>query len=140
MKKAICIVLCILLGGALIVGAAVGFGSNVRNAETRDVPSGLYTQEDIDSAIKAIKREFAFGWRNCELLEIYYAGDEMTSACQEWAERYGADEAIVLMSSFKVNKRDSAATLNEGATYRQWNWILVRSDEGKWKHVDHGFI
>lgn len=139
MKKAICIV-ALLLIAALLVCAFADLGSNVRNAETRDVPSELYTQEDIDSAIKAIKREFAFGWRNCELLEIYYAGDEMTSACQEWAERYDADEAIVLMSAFKVNKRDSAATLNEGATYRQWNWILVRSDGGKWKHVDHGFI
>lgn len=140
MKKAVCISVCVLLTVAIVACVLGGFGGNTKNAETHDVPSEFYTQEDIESAIKQIKREFAFGWRGCELLEIYYAGDEMTSACQEWAERYGADEAIVLMSSFKVNKRDSAATLNEGATYKQWNWILVRSDGGKWKHVDHGFI
>lgn len=139
MKKTLCIVMCILLTAVLIFFFA-GFGSNVKNAVTRDVSSQIYSEADINSAIKTIKREFAFSWRGCELLEIYYAGDEMTVECREWAERYGADEAIVLISTFKVNRADSAATLNEGATYDWWNWILVRSKGGKWKHVDHGFL
>lgn len=112
----------------------------VSDAETREVPSEMYTQADIDSAIKVIKREFLF-WNDCTLLEIYYAGDEMTEECQEWAERYDADEAIVLMSSFYVSeKADGGTGLNPGMTYDWWNWILVRTDGGKWKHVDHGFI
>lgn len=135
MKRCICIVMCVLL--MLSLSAC---GDNVRNAKTRDVPSEIYSEADIESAIKTIKTEFAFRWRNCELLEIYYAGDEMTLECQEWAERYDADEAIVLKSTFKVNKSDSSASLQEGATYDWWNWILVRSDGGRWKHVDHGFI
>ena len=139
MKKATIIILSVLLAVVLFF-FGLGFGSNVKNAVTRDVPSEIYSEEDIEAAIKTIKTEFAFHWRGCELLEIYYAGDEMTAECQEWAERYDADEAIVLKSTFKVNKRDSAATLNEGATYDWWNWILVRSDGGRWKHVDHGFI
>lgn len=140
MKKFICVTVCLLLvSGVLLLGFG-GFGSNVKNAVTRDVPSEIYSEEDIEAAIKTIKTEFAFHWRGCELLEIYYAGDEMTAECQEWAERYDADEAIVLKSTFKVNKRDSAATLNEGATYDWWNWILVRGDGGRWRHVDHGFI
>ena len=139
MKKAICIVLCILLGGALIVCAAVGFGSNVRNAETHDVPSELYTQEDIDSAIEQIKSEFALGWRGCELLEIYYAGDDVSAEYQDWAERYNADEVIVLLSSFETDSPAGNSGLNSDFTYKNWNWILVRSSGGNWKHVDHGY-
>lgn len=135
MKKCVCILMCVIL-----MFSFCSCGSNIKDAKTRDVSSELYSKEDIDSAIRTIKTEFAFGWRNCTLLEIYYAGDEMTSECQQWAERYGAHEAIVLRSSFRVNKADGAASLNEGAVYDWWNWILVRAEGGRWKHVDHGFI
>lgn len=139
MKKAIVIVLCIILGGALLIGVFTDFGSNVRNAETRDVPSELYTKNDIDSAIEQIKREFASGWRGCELLEIYYAGDDVSAEYQEWAERYNADEVIVLLSSFETDSPAGNSGLNSDFTYKNWNWILVRSSGGNWKHVDHGY-
>ena len=111
----------------------------VSDAKTRDVTSEIYSQTDIASAIETIKREFVF-WNDCTLLEIYYAGDEVTKECQEWAERYDADEAIVLMSSFYVGENRRDVTLNKNSTYDYWNWILVRSDGGIWKHVDHGFM
>lgn len=139
MKKAIVIVLCLILGGALIVCAAVGFGSNVRNAEVYDVPSELYTKDDIDSAIEQIKSEFALGWRGCELLEIYYAGDDVSAEYQDWAERYNADEVIVLLSSFETDSPAGNSGLNSDFTYKNWNWILVRTSGGNWKHVDHGY-
>ena len=111
----------------------------VSDAKERDVPSDMYSEADITSAINTIKREFIF-WDDCTLLEIYYAGDEMTRECQEWAERYGADEAIVLMSSFYVGENRRDVTLNKNSTYDYWNWILVRTEGGRWKHVDHGFM
>ncbi len=111
----------------------------VSDAKSRDVTSEMYSQADIDSAINTIKREFLF-WKGCTLLEIYYAGDELTKECQEWAERYDADEAIVLMSSFYVGKDCGDSSLNRDSTYTHWNWILVRTENGKWKHVDHGFL
>lgn len=134
MKKLICVIMCIF-----ILLSLSGCADNIKDTKTREVPSEIYSQQAIDSAVKTIKTEFVFSWRNCTLIEIYYAGDEITAECQQWAERYDADEAIVLRSSFKVNKADGAQTLNEGATYK-WNWILVRTDGGKWKHVDHGFM
>ena len=139
MKKAIVIVLCIILGGALLIGVFADFGSNVKNAKVYDVPSELYTKDDIDSAIEQIKREFALGWRGCELLEIYYAGDDVSAEYQDWAERYNADEVIVLLSSFETDSPAENSGLNSDFTYKNWNWILVRSSGGNWKHVDHGY-
>ena len=133
MKKLISFLLLTVL---LFTFSACG---KVSEAKERDVPSEMYSEDDIASAISTIKREFIF-WDDCTLLEIYYAGDELTKECQEWAERYDADEAIVLMSSFYVGKDRRDVSLNQDSTYKNWNWILVRTGGGRWKHVDHGFL
>ena len=125
MKKIVCIISCILL--ALGLSAC---GGDVSGAETKSVDSEVYSQEDIDAAVDTIKHEFKSDWSGCTLREIYYAGDN---------SRNDADEVIVLLSSFDVDSSGGDGSLNPDSTYSDWKWILVRSDGGKWKHVDHGY-
>jgi len=129
-----CIILCVLLALGLCA-----CGGKVNEAKTHDVSSEMYTQEDITSAIDTIKAEFKRNWSGCSLTEIYYAGDEYTKDYQDWADRNNADEVIVLLSSFDVDSSGGDGSLNSNSTYDNWNWILVRASDGKWKHVDHGY-
>lgn len=46
---------------------------------------------------------------------------------------------IVLLSSFDVDSSGGDGSLNPNSTYSDWKWILVRTDGGKWQHVDHGY-
>ncbi len=112
--------------------------SNVQDVKITEAASDLFSQEDITKAIDAIIKEFDLHWNNCTLKELCYAGDAVTTEFQDFADRYDADEVIVLASEFIVDRADGAASMNVGATYN-WHWILVRSDGGEWKHVDHGF-
>ncbi len=128
-----------LLLSALLLLALAGCGGSVKDAQTKEVPSELYTQKDIDAAIGVIKKEFSRNWKGCTLTEIYYAGDDVSQEHAEWAERNDADEVIVLTSSFDVDESGASPTLNPGQTYTRWMWILVRSNGGKWQHVDHGY-
>ena len=73
------------------------------------------------------------------LTEIYYAGDSVSKEHQEWADRYNADETIVLLSSFDVDSSGGNGSLNPNSTYDGWNWILVRKEGEGWVHVDHGY-
>lgn len=114
-------------------------GGDVSNVQTRNVASKMYTSDEIEDAINVIKREFGTSWSGCTLTEIYYAGDEYSSEHQDWADRNHADEVIVLLSSFDVDESGGDGSLNPNSTYDEWNWILVRSNGGKWKHVDHGY-
>ena len=134
MKKIVCIISCILL--ALGLSAC---GGDVSGAETKSVDSEVYSQEDIDAAVDTIKSEFKSSWSGCTLREIYYAGDNSIESHQDWADRNDADEVIVLLSSFDVDSSGGDGSLNPDSTYSDWKWILVRSDGGKWKHVDHGY-
>lgn len=133
-SKSICIILCILL-----VLTLCACGGNVRGAKTHNVDSEMYSQDDIKAAIDTIKKEFRRNWKGCTLTEIYYAGDDSSKGHQDWADRNKADEVIVLLSSLDVDSSGGDGSLNPNSTYYNWNWILVRTNGGQWKHVDHGY-
>lgn len=128
-----------LLLSVLLLLALAGCGGSVKDVQIQEMPSELYTQKDIDAAIDVIKKEFSRNWKGCTLTEIGYAGDDVSQEHAEWAERNDADEVIVLTSSFDVDESGASPTLNPGQTYTRWMWILVRSNGGKWRHVDHGY-
>lgn len=112
---------------------------DVSHAATHEVESELYTQSDINSAINITKRQFHRSWNGCTLTEIYYAGDEVSEKHQEWADRNGLDEVIVLISSFNVDSSGGDVSLNPDSTYKNWMWILGRSKGGQWQALDHGY-
>lgn len=134
MKKIIRLILC--AAAALFLCAC---GGRVDTVETHEVSSEIYSQEEIAAAVDVIKKEFGRRWKGCTLTEIYYAGDEKTADHQEWADRNGADEVIVLISSFDVDSTGGDGSLNPDSTYKNWMWILVRTNGGEWVHVDHGY-
>ena len=134
MKKIVCIML-----GILLVFSLCACGGNVRGVKTHHVDSEMYSQDDINSAIDTIKKEFKSDWKGCTLTEIYYAGDDCSKDHQDWADRNNADEVIVLLSSFDVDSSGADGSLNPNSTYDNWNWILVRTNGGQWQHVDHGY-
>lgn len=134
MKKTIYTLLCILL---LVNLCACG--GHVSNIRTHQVDSEMYSEQDIQSAIDTIEKEFKSDWKGCTLTEIYYAGDDFSKAHQDWADQNDADEVIVLLSSFDVDASGGNGSLNPDSTYDNWQWILVRSNGGQWQHVDHGY-
>ena len=118
-------------------------GGNVKNVHIEQMGSELYSEKDIHDAIRVIIREFDQNWTGCTLLSISYAGDEKTLSESEYYlnERglYDADEMIVLVSAFDVDSSGGDGSLNPNSTYDGWNWLLVRNNGGRWKHVDHGY-
>ena len=134
MKKIIAAVLCFIT-----VFSFAGCGGKTSEIKTHNVESELYSQEEIAAAVETIKKEFKSNWNGCTLKEIYYAGDDSSEEHQDWADRNNADEAIVLLSSFYVDPDGGDGSLNTDYTYENWNWILVRTNDGEWVHVDHGY-
>ena len=134
MKKLLIILIC-----AGMILSLCSCGGNVKNVKETDAESEIYTADEIKSAIEVIEREFDIGWSGCTLTEIYYAGDQTSKDYQDWADRNDADETIVLLSSFDVDESGGDGSLNPNSTYDNWMWILVRTNGGEWKHVDHGY-
>ena len=114
-------------------------GGDISNVRIKACSSDLYSEAEISDAIETALRYFRKEFKGCTLAEIGYLGDERIRNYQEFAVRNKADDVIVLVSSFTVGASGGDGSLNPNSVYWDWKWILVRSDGGSWRHVDHGY-
>ena len=136
--------ICILFLAALaLLMTACG---NTGDAEIIYGDSDIYSQSDMDSAIRLIKREFS-GWSGCELHKIEYAGDECNSEenikwLNELAEANGIKaeltQCIQFVSEFHSPKNGGGAW-NPDEEYTGWQWNLARVEGGKWYLLTWGY-
>lgn len=123
----------------LCVMSLSGCGGNVDNVYIRAYTSRIYTDDEINNAIQVTMDYFKKEFDGCTLTEIGYIGDARNEGWQEFADKNQADDVIVLVSSFDVDTSGGDGSLNPDSTYTNWKWILVRSEGGKWEHIDHGY-
>lgn len=102
------------------------------------IESDAYSQEDYEQACSVVFRYFK-GFRGCSMTEIRYAGDDEMNAMKEWAKEYVVDEVIILKSDFTTDGKGGDGSLNPNDTYTDWNWILAKDNNGRWRHIDHGY-
>ena len=134
MKKLIALVLALIC-----VMGLVACGGIVKNVKITDYSSEIYSDAEIKNAIDVAINYFKKNFEGCTLTEITYLGDDKLDNWQEFAERNNADDVMVLVSSFNVGASGGDGSLNPNSTYTNWKWILVRTNGGKWEHVDHGY-
>ena len=134
MKKLIALVLALIC-----VMGLVACGGNVKNVKITDYSSEIYSDAEIENAINVAINYFEKNFEGCTLTEITYLGDDELDNWQEFAERNNADDVMVLVSSFNVGASGGDGSLNPNDTYTNWKWVLVRTNDGKWEHVDHGY-
>lgn len=141
MKRFLSLVLC-----AAILVCCASCGASVRNAKTHQVDSELYSEKNIEAAIQTVKDEIRSDsdWHGVTLLEIYYAGDEITQRESEvylaWEKLSDMDEMIVLMSSIDIDESGADGSFIPNYTCDHWSWLLVRKDGGEWELFDWGYI
>ena len=132
------ILIAVVLITIIIYGFAKFPAGKVSSCEIAPIESEVYTEEDYEQACSVVFRYFK-GFRGCTMTEIRYAGDDDLDAMKEWAKEYGVDEVIILESDFKTGPKGGDGSLNPNDIYTDWNWILVRDKNGKWKHSDNGY-
>ena len=101
--------------------------------------SEIYSDGDIEAAHQAVMAYFTQNFRGYTLTNLCYPGDSYAEEFNEMAEKYGGDEAIVILSSFDTGPSGGDGSLNSNSTYDNWKWILIRNDGGSWQHADHGY-
>lgn len=103
-------------------------------------PSAIYTDEEIEAALQAVKDYFYENFSDCTLTELSYPGDSSQDECQELAAENNVDKAIIIDATFDVDSDcDWQKTgLTPDFTY-SWSWVLILNKDGEWEHVDHGY-
>lgn len=99
-----------------------------------------YTKQEMEAAIRVIKREFLI-WSGCELYTLSYLGDECSERELDHCDELGKghfDQCIVFSSSFRSPKNGGNG-FEVDRVYTDWTWILARQETGAWKLVDWGY-
>lgn len=110
--------------------------------------SKIYSQEDMDAAVKIILKQFE-QWQGCELHSVVYMGDECNSAenlrwMNELAQAQKIQEKMVqcagFLSDFYVSREaEKHTTFNPETEYKNWQWWLARSENGEWHLLTFGY-
>ena len=138
MKKALPLLMVLVL--AFTLGGCGLRGGNIDNVTINDwKPSEIYSDAEIEAAFKAVKDYFHAEFDGCTLTKLNYPGDTYADEFNRWAEQYGADEAIVILSNFDVDASGGDGSLNPNSTYENWSWVFIRNDGGDWEHATHGY-
>lgn len=125
LKKIICI-LCMF--ALLLTGC--GRGGDASQVQVSTGESTIFTQREIEQAMEVAMNYFRKEFDGCTMTKIEYIEEKSCDAAAEWAQQYGAEEGIVLYSSFDVDASGGDGSLNPNSTYNNWRWVLTR-DQGK---------
>lgn len=112
---------------------------DVRNVEYVISESSHYAREEIRDAMNVAVDHFKREFEGCTLLTIEYDEAKTGHLSWDWAQQYGDEEAIILLSSFDVDENGGDGGFNPGDTYHNWQWILTRSGDEAWQLQTWGY-
>ena len=143
MKRFFCVILCIeVLFSMSACNVYLKKSGDVKNVRVKKwEASKIYSDNEINLAIKAAEDYFEEEFYGCTLTDITYVGDNESLYETSYRKNNGFDydEMIVLMSSFNTDSFGGDGSLEPDSTYNGWNWIMGRKYGGEWEHVDHGY-
>ena len=132
-----------ILGNILLIVLGVAQFTTLKNATSvsmsMSAENPIYSQEEVEAAIDIVENHFRKNYKGCVLKSITYDEDITKSRGQEWAAQYEADEAIILLSEFTTDDRGGDGSLNPNSTYKDWQWILTRSNGERWTLQTWGY-
>ena len=134
--KKIKMLLSLLLCAALLTACGGGDVSRVERCLDRGT---LYSEGQINDVMDVVEKFFRAEFDGCCLLRLEYNEEKTLAEAEEWAQQYGADEAIVLLSDFEVDSSGGDGSLNPDSTYRNWKWVLIRNRREAWELKTWGY-
>lgn len=114
-------------------------GGDIRPVRREIGQSTYYSTEDIERAMDIVEQHFKKEFEGCTLLTLTYEEEFSDRSVSGWAENYNAEEAIVLHSSFWVDKKGGDGSFNPSSLYTKWQWILTRNPGENWKLQTWGY-
>lgn len=117
-------------------------GERVPEVELDLSGSSIYTEEELNDAMLAIKCRF-ISFAGCELHAIRYAGDEADNSRNlDWlnslSPNAGYSHVMKFLMDFHSPKKGGDSTFDPDREYTDYEWYLARTDDGDWEIITWG--
>lgn len=100
----------------------------------------IFSDEDIQTAKKAVKSYFKKVFENCTIKKLWFDKDAYQKNVTYFSDLYGKDDIIILLSNFYASKdycKDNS--LYKDYTYRYFMWVMSRNENEDWKVETYGY-
>lgn len=130
MKKVVIALIAILavLGILFVVLYPFERDGVTKNAEIVIGESTIFEQSDFEKTCDVILEQFK-DYKNCELIRLVY--DEEFSEKEKSYSDYH-DDVMVWYSDFQTDNCYGNG-FNDNYLYKEWKWIMCKSDDGQWQ-------
>lgn len=95
------------------------------------------------TAFDAVEQKFSEGFAGCTagwssgMMQMWKTNMRM-KPCADWQEHQ--QELLILESSFRTDETVAGSGFSPNHTYKDWQWHLVRAQDGTgWEVVDWGY-
>lgn len=136
MRKGTAVLLLLLMVSILLCGCTGGEVARVRKSIGE---SEIYSSAEIERAMNVVIGHFKSEFEGCTLTELVYNDETSVRLGEGKDKQYGADEVIVLTSTFEVDSTGGDGSLLPDSTYSDFGWVLTRSNGGSWKLQTWGY-
>lgn len=133
------VILTIALAALGVMNYSAVSGTTLSTAISMSTENPTYSEDEVQNAMKIVINEFKHDFKGCTLQTLDYDEETSNTENAEWAAQYQADEAIVLVSSFVTGSKGGDGSLNPNSTYKNWKWVLTRSDNDPWELQTWGY-
>jgi len=123
----------------IIMWFMMGGRGNTASCEREIGVSVRFEEEDISQAMDVVEETFTSEFRGCYLIRLTYEEAISDRYRDEYAEIYGAENALILTSVFDVGPSGGDGSLNPNSTYSNWQWVLTRSADEPWALQTWGY-
>ena len=142
MKKKAAIIVAIVLATVLAsstAGCKLNRPGDISKAEIILQSSERHSNADIMAAVRLVKEHFRTYFGNCTLKTLYYDDEKSLQEEAYGKSTFNGVEAIILYSDFHVGDVDADTAFNSNTEYDDWNWVVIKAKDGKWKLETWGY-
>lgn len=132
MKKGKRILLFLLVFLILIMTIGCSNNKKEENTVKNITKSNIYKEDELNAAMDALIQHFEEKCIGVNLTKISYVGDENKSDIEIYKKEYAVDNLIILNTTFNTESTIGDVPFDINSEYKDYPWIMVKNEEGKW--------
>lgn len=140
-KKLVAFVVVAFLVAVGFFGYLFGEG-NTYSTRLEIENSNAYSEDDLQSALRTVEKNFRKEYRGCTLVDLWYNDDYNLKYRDAMTEKYHARESIILLSNIHTGKSGALdGQLKGDKNYSNYTWLLTRKNKkDHWQVVEAGHV
>ena len=130
--------LMIALPALVVFLGAANYNYHVSESINMSLDDPVYTETEVSEAFDTVNAYFRKNYKGSTMESLSYNDAYSLSETKTITDLASDEEAIVILTTFKTGKNGTDTGLPAKTRYKDWKWVLVRTEGGPWRVLKEG--